>query len=291
MAGLSIESLLLGEPDDLTTPEKASALAGALKRKQDYGLLGQLMNLEPTRAAGGALQEQAQVGLQRGLAQQAGAREAKAAAAKEAAAQKRWQQEFAATQAYRGAQLANARAGLDIRKQAAADAAAAKQAALDARNQAAGIKARGEQEGVISKRNTGLEALRQVDRMLAHPGRTAATGKTELLGYVPWTDARGYRAELDKLRGQAFLEAFNSLRGGGQITEAEGKKATAAMTTLASEGLSEADHEAALNELRRVIANGIARSEQQAATLGIPAERLQPYEAPGTGDPENLGEF
>lgn len=59
-------------------------------------------------------------------------------------------------------------------------------------------------------------------------------------------------SRLEQLEGQAFLQAFESLKGGGQITEIEGQKATQAMGRL-SRAQSEGDYREALTELRGIL--------------------------------------
>jgi hypothetical protein len=62
--------------------------------------------------------------------------------------------------------------------------------------------------------------------------------------------ARDAQAKIDQIQGQAFLQAFAGLRGGGQITEAEGAKATAALSRLAETRVGTAEYRAALAELK-----------------------------------------
>jgi hypothetical protein len=69
--------------------------------------------------------------------------------------------------------------------------------------------------------------------------------------------------KLEQLGGAAFLEAFESLKGGGQITEIEGQKATAAITRLGQRAVSPENYRAALEELRQVYANAQARARGQ----------------------------
>ncbi len=67
----------------------------------------------------------------------------------------------------------------------------------------------------------------------------------------------------EQLRGASFLEAYNSLKGGGAISEAEGKKAEQAIARL-QQYQSEGDFVAALNELRGVVAKGMERAKGKA---------------------------
>ena len=69
--------------------------------------------------------------------------------------------------------------------------------------------------------------------------------------------------KLEQLGGAAFLQAFESLKGGGQITQIEGEKATAAITRLNQRAVSPENYRAALEELRQVYANAQARARGQ----------------------------
>ena len=74
-----------------------------------------------------------------------------------------------------------------------------------------------------------------IDKALTHPGRETATGVSGSMdprNYIPGTDARNFQVVLDQINGSAFLQAFETLKGGGQITEVEGNKATAAIARL-----------------------------------------------------------
>jgi hypothetical protein len=102
-----------------------------------------------------------------------------------------------------------------------------------------------------------------VGQLLAHPGLDAATGLSswlDLRNYIPGTDAKDAQYRIEQLSGNAFLEAFQSLKGGGAITEIEGAKATAAMARL-QRAQSDAAYREALNELQ-----GIFRVAYERAT-------------------------
>jgi len=85
-------------------------------------------------------------------------------------------------------------------------------------------------------------------------GRTVAN--------IPMTRNQTYAQPIiDQIRGQAFLQAFESLKGGGAITEIEGQKATQAMARL-SQTQYEPDFANALKELRDIMAVGMQRARQ-----------------------------
>lgn len=100
-----------------------------------------------------------------------------------------------------------------------------------------------------------------IDKALQHPGREAATGLSGVMdprNYVPGTNPRDFQVVLDQLGGAAFLQAFESLKGGGQITEVEGKKATDAMARL-NRAQSDEEFQQSLQDLRSVMEKGRAR--------------------------------
>lgn len=102
-----------------------------------------------------------------------------------------------------------------------------------------------------------------IDKALNHPGREAATGLSGTLdprNYVPGTSPRDFQVVLDQIGGTAFLQAFESLKGGGQITEIEGKKATEAIARL-NRAQSDTEFEQSLKDLREVMTRGQARLE------------------------------
>lgn len=76
------------------------------------------------------------------------------------------------------------------------------------------------------------ETINLLDRMLVHPGLEAATGLTSPLSNIPGTKARGFRALLDTLKGQQFLNEVQALKGMGQLSNAEGDKLAAAAASL-----------------------------------------------------------
>lgn len=107
------------------------------------------------------------------------------------------------------------------------------------------------------------ESIAVIDKALKHPGREIATGKSGVLdprNYMAGTDAMDFQIVLDQLGGQAFLQAFESLKGGGQITEVEGKKATDAMARL-NRKQSDTEFKRSLQDLREVVEAGLRRAK------------------------------
>lgn len=112
-------------------------------------------------------------------------------------------------------------------------------------------------------------ALRYSNELLKHPGFSQAVGASSMLGIqkIPGTAAKDFMNRLDQLKGGAFLEAFNSLKGGGQITELEGKKATDAIARM-DNATSEGEFKQAVKDYQDVIRRGMHRAQMKAKPVG-----------------------
>jgi hypothetical protein len=107
-----------------------------------------------------------------------------------------------------------------------------------------------------------------------HPGFQGAVGATWLPGarFVPGTDAADFTARFDQAKGSSFLEAFESIKGAGAITEKEGAKATDAINRM-SLAQSEKEFMSAARDLQDVIRKGVENAQRKAggAARGAPA--------------------
>jgi hypothetical protein len=124
------------------------------------------------------------------------------------------------------------------------------------------------------------QMLGTIEGVRNHPGRNSwgAQGKTAGLPIIgegiPGTEGRDFVRRVDQIKGKSFLEAFNSLKGGGQITETEGQKATDAIARL-DRAQSQKGFDEALADLEAVVRGGMERAK--AGVGGAPA---QPQAAP-----------
>ena len=110
-----------------------------------------------------------------------------------------------------------------------------------------------DKKGKIIKEGTG-----------AHKGFSAAVGTESIFPTMPGSQASNFEARLDEIKGGAFLEAFETLRGGGSITETEGTKATAARTRM-STAQSEDEFIAAARDYQNIIRAGIKNAKEKLA--------------------------
>lgn len=96
----------------------------------------------------------------------------------------------------------------------------------------------------------------------AHEGFKAAVGKSSIFPTMPGSKAADFESRLNEIKGGAFLQAYNTLRGGGSITEVEGEKATQAITRM-STAQSEKEFIDAARDFQAVIREGIRVSKEK----------------------------
>lgn len=157
-------------------------------------------------------------------------------------------------------------------------------------------QARGQLEASIS---VGEDMLRTIESVVGRPegdGLTAIRPNEALSGVLGLIEGNlpartqaqaDLLAKIDQISGRAFLEAFATLKGGGQITEAEGTKATQALARLQRTQSPEAFQQA-LYEFADIVRRGIQRSQNELtvlpeiapATQAAPTGRIR-YDAEG----------
>lgn len=118
------------------------------------------------------------------------------------------------------------------------------------------------------------ESIGLIDDLISHPGFELMVGKTnplgEIMAFAPGTEARDFKTRFDQIKGKQFLEAFETLKGGGQITEIEGQKATQAISRM-ERAQSEREFETAAREFQDIIRKGVERAADKA---GVPGSGL-----------------
>jgi hypothetical protein len=101
-------------------------------------------------------------------------------------------------------------------------------------------------------------------------GRRPAPGFTDYVGagvpgmrFLEGSDAASYERRQLQIEGKTFLEAFESLRGGGAITEVEGAKGQQAISRM-NKAQSEVEYVKAARELQEVVRKGVERARTKA---------------------------
>ena len=119
----------------------------------------------------------------------------------------------------------------------------------------------------------GDEAIRLVDELVNHPGFAQAVGASRLAGFqkIPGTAAYDFETRLKQLQGKQFLQAFETLKGGGQITEVEGAKATQAIARMDA-AQSEAEFKKAAKEFQDIVRAGMERAKGKAQAAPVAAQ-------------------
>lgn len=103
-----------------------------------------------------------------------------------------------------------------------------------------------------------------VDSVLNHEGRPWSTGLLSLAPTIRGTRQSDFRNKMDQIGGQAFLQAFETLRGGGQITQIEGEKATAAINRMKA-STSDEEFNAAAKDFKAVVESSLKNARDLAS--------------------------
>lgn len=107
-------------------------------------------------------------------------------------------------------------------------------------------------------------------------------------GYtVPGSKKADFTATLDQAKGQAFLQAYSTLRGAGAITDVEGQKAGQALARINDPNISKEAFMSALSDYEQVIRAGYQRLQEQAQKFGGDDPQSQPQISGGVTDMGN----
>jgi hypothetical protein len=125
---------------------------------------------------------------------------------------------------------------------------------------------------------TSQRSINLVNELVKSPDLDKLVGNTsgQLRKLIPGTTEADLQARINEIQGGAFLQAFESLKGAGQITEVEGAKATAALTRMSSNQSPE-EFKKAAQEYIGVIQDGMKRAQQKA---GVTAKDTPPPPKP-----------
>jgi len=137
--------------------------------------------------------------------------------------------------------------------------------------------------------NKAENALKLISELQTHPGKAGMVGMPNLsgaLGGVRGTKEASFNTRLAQIKGQTFLQAFDSLKGAGQITEIEGEKATSAIARLDT-AQEEKEFDSALKDLSEVVMTGLANAKKRAGVSSQqsnkPDSKMQEWDALPSG--------
>lgn len=128
------------------------------------------------------------------------------------------------------------------------------------------------------------DAIRKIDQMIGgvdakgkplpgkagqpHPGFSEAVGFGFGTAMIPGTEGKSFSIRHKEVLSQAFLDAFEALKGGGAITEKEGEKATAARTRM-DLAQSEKEYMDAAREYQGVLKRGVENARARMQRSGV----------------------
>lgn len=171
----------------------------------------------------------------------------------------------AAAEAEKAARVEQAKTDVELKNaKAIADAAAMKTGAEKSAQILAETTAKttAELPKIIQNADYTISLLSKLE---SHPGLSGVVGVPNFYGavHLPGTQETDFRVLLSQVLGRQFMEAYETLKGGGQITEIEGKKATDAMarlnTTQTEKGFKES-----ITELKGILQNAKQRAISKA---------------------------
>ena len=125
----------------------------------------------------------------------------------------------------------------------------------------------------------GQFAVDEINKLIDSKGFNEVFGSLDQFrpNFTMSAEGKDALARFDQLKGRAFLQAYTTLRGGGQITEVEGKKAEDALARL-NRSLSETEAKQALADFRDAVTVGMQKLREKAgvAPESAPAPRGAP---------------
>ncbi|MBR1122103.1 hypothetical protein JQ628_11305 [Bradyrhizobium lablabi] len=127
-------------------------------------------------------------------------------------------------------------------------------------------KAQGQAQAAVPGAIADAEATKaKIDELMKHEGLSSIVGSLDQYRPTWMLGEKGNDAlaRYKQLQGQAFLQAYNLLKGGGAITDIEGKKAEAAMARL-DRAQSEEVFKQALQDFRDAIESGVNKLKAKA---------------------------
>lgn len=131
----------------------------------------------------------------------------------------------------------------------------------------------------------GQFAVDEINKLMDSKGFNEVFGSLDQFrpNFTMSAEGKDALARFDQLKGRAFLQAYTTLRGGGQITEVEGKKAEDALARL-NRSLSETEAKQALADFRDAVTVGMQKLREKAGVAPESAPVASGAVAPSVTD-------
>lgn len=122
--------------------------------------------------------------------------------------------------------------------------------------------------------------IKSLDALEKHPGFSNLFGtNVGIPTWIPGSDGADAKAIYEQIQGKGFLEAIQSMKGMGALSNAEGEKVSAAFLGL-KPGMSEAAAKKQISEAKAIIQRGIENSAKiQPGVSATETAPVDPYAA------------
>jgi hypothetical protein len=110
---------------------------------------------------------------------------------------------------------------------------------------------------------TSQSLLNTLDAMLGKDREAVSSRTGGFQGRLPVLTEKSALGQsyIDQVAGKTFMQAYQGLKGGGQITEVEGRKAQDAIARLGTQTMSDSDYMNAIRELREIASASLYRAQ------------------------------
>lgn len=125
------------------------------------------------------------------------------------------------------------------------------------------------QANMPAMENNAQKMIRDIDNLINDPYLSNMLGPIDSRLPNFSADSGRVQARIDQIQGKTFLQAFDSLRGAGQITETEGKKATESLNRLQATQVGTKDFYEAAEEFKQDVQDLLSVARQKASGGGM----------------------
>lgn len=134
-------------------------------------------------------------------------------------------------------------------------------------------------QGRVAAFDSAIDTLNVI---ASHPGKKSVVGAVTggLVSMIPGTDAAGFASQLETFKAQTFIPQVAALKGMGALSDAEGKKLTAAVGALDPK-MKQKEFDAQVTKIK----TDLEAAKQRA--LNMPGMPKQPSAPKGTGTVDN----
>lgn len=108
----------------------------------------------------------------------------------------------------------------------------------------------------------GSDLLKLTDELVAHKGKRYAVGAASMIPTIPGTSQADFVTRHKQIGGKQFLEAFESLKGGGAITQIEGEKAADSIARMSRAQTIE-DFDTSVRDFQEIVDANMQRASKK----------------------------